>query len=90
MRRPWRTSLRNSTIREQTSRIFVRPSNNKIESYFLSGMSHPYRLVEAIQGMLEDQEKEFCQARAQDEAGAAREYVGRDSEYLGEVSHIVS
>ncbi|OBS15793.1 hypothetical protein FPOA_13425 [Fusarium poae] len=29
-------------------------SNNNIKSYLLNGMSHLYRLVEAIQGMLED------------------------------------
>ncbi|KAG7002603.1 PKS-NRPS hybrid synthetase [Fusarium oxysporum f. sp. conglutinans] len=42
-------------------------SNNNIKSYLLNGMSHLYRLVEAIQGMLEDQEREFRQACAQDE-----------------------
>ncbi|KAF5128329.1 PKS-NRPS hybrid synthetase [Metarhizium anisopliae] len=53
-------------------------------------MSHLYRLVEAIQGMLEDQEREFRQACALDEVLTAREHLGRGAEYLGELSQIVS
>nr|CEG03875.1 unnamed protein product [Fusarium acuminatum CS5907] len=53
-------------------------------------MSHLYRLVEAIQGMLEDQEREFRQAYAQDEVLTAREHVRRGSEYLGELPRMVS
>ncbi|KAL9561323.1 hypothetical protein ACKAV7_014678 [Fusarium commune] len=65
-------------------------SNNNIKSYLLNGMSHLYRLVKAIQGMLEDQEREFRQACAQDEVLTAREHVGRGSEYLGELPRMVS
>lgn len=65
-------------------------SNNNIKSYLLNGMSHLYRLVEAIQGMLDDQEREFRQACAQDEVLTAREHVGRGSEYLGELPRMVS
>ncbi|KAK7419446.1 hypothetical protein QQZ08_010864 [Neonectria magnoliae] len=53
-------------------------------------MSHLYRLVEAIQGMLEDQEREFRQACAQDEVLTAREHLGHGSEYLGELPQVVS
>ncbi|OWT43046.1 transposase [Pochonia chlamydosporia 170] len=64
--------------------------NNNVKSYLLNGMSHLYRLVEAIQGMLEDQEREFRQACAQDEVLTAREHLGRGSEYLGDIPHVVS
>ncbi|KID95831.1 hypothetical protein MAJ_08227, partial [Metarhizium majus ARSEF 297] len=91
-------------VREQWARCFIRKyrnfgirvtsgteaSNNNIKSYLLNGMSHLYRLVEAIQGMLEDQEREFRQACAQDEVLTAREHVGRGSEYLGELPQVVS
>jgi hypothetical protein len=91
-------------LRAQWARCFIRKyrnfgirvtsgteaSNNNIKSYLLNGMSHLYRLVEAIQGMLEDQEREFRQSCAQDEVLTAREHVGRGSEYLGELRHIVS
>ncbi|KAH6988704.1 hypothetical protein EDB80DRAFT_898149 [Ilyonectria destructans] len=91
-------------VRAQWARCFIRKyrnfgirvtsgteaSNNNIKSYLLNGMSHLYRLVEAIQGMLEDQEREFRQACAQDEVLTAREHVGRGSEYLGELPKIVS
>ena len=65
-------------------------SNNNVKSYLLNGMSHLYRLFEAIQGMLEDQEREFRQACAQDEVLTSREHVGRGSEYLGKLTQIVS
>ncbi|RKK18956.1 hypothetical protein BFJ67_g17679, partial [Fusarium oxysporum f. sp. cepae] len=91
-------------VRAQWARCFIRKyrnfgirvtsgteaSNNNIKSYLLNGMSHLYRLVEAIQGMLEDQEREFRQACAQDEVLTAREHVGRGSEYLGELPRMVS
>ena len=65
-------------------------SNNNVKSYLLNGMSHLYRLVEAIQGMLEDQEREFRQACAQDEVLVAREHAGPGSEYLGGPAQAVS
>ncbi|KAH7110983.1 hypothetical protein B0J13DRAFT_418528, partial [Dactylonectria estremocensis] len=91
-------------VRAQWARCFIRKyrnfsirvtsgteaSNNNIKSYLLNGMSHLYRLVEAIQGMLKDQEREFRQACAQDEVFTAREHVGRGSEYLGELPKMVS
>ncbi|OAQ58993.1 transposase [Pochonia chlamydosporia 170] len=91
-------------VKEQWARCFIRTyrnfgirvtsgteaSNNNVKSYLLNGMGHLYRLVEAIQGMLEDQEREFRQACAQDEVLTAREHVGRGSEYLGELPQTVS
>lgn len=91
-------------VRAQWARCFIRKyrnfgirvtsgteaSNNNVKSYLLNGMSHLYRLVEAIQGMLEDQEREFRQASAQDEVLTAREHVGPGSEYLGELPQVVS
>lgn len=65
-------------------------SNNNVKSYLLNGMSHLYRLVDAIRGMLEDQERGFRQACAQDEVLTSREHVGRGSEYLGELPETVS
>lgn len=64
-------------------------SNNNIKSYLLNGMSHLLRLVEAIQGMLEDQwrHRQVC---AQDEVLRAREHVGRSLEYMGELHQIAS
>ncbi|KHO11405.1 hypothetical protein MAA_10920 [Metarhizium robertsii ARSEF 23] len=40
--------------------------------------------------MLEDQEREFRQACAQDEVLTAREHLGRGSEYLGDLPQVVS
>jgi hypothetical protein len=91
-------------VRAQWARCFIRryrnfgirvtsgteASNNNIKSYLLNGMSHLYRLVEVIQDMLEDQERDFRQACAQDEVLTAREHVGRGAEYLGELPQIVS
>jgi len=91
-------------VRAQWARCFIRKyrnfgirvtsgteaSNNNIKGYLLNGMSHLYRLVEAILGMLEDQEREFRQACAQDEVLTAREHVGHGSEYLGELPQLVS
>ena len=42
-------------------------ASNNIKSYLLNGMSHLYRLLEAIQDMLCDQERDFIKACAQDE-----------------------
>ncbi|KID97315.1 transposase, partial [Metarhizium majus ARSEF 297] len=53
-------------------------------------MSYLYRLIKAIQGMLEDQEREFRQACAQDKVLIAREHIRHGSEYLGELPYIVS
>ena len=65
-------------------------SNNNVKSYLLNGMSHLYRLVEAIEGMLEDQERDFLHACAQDEVLTGRQYCGQGSEYLGELPSVVS
>ncbi|OBS16902.1 hypothetical protein FPOA_12541 [Fusarium poae] len=68
-------------VRAQWARCFIRKypnygirvtsgteaSNNNIKSYLLNGMSHLYKLVEAIQDMLHDQERDFKDACANDE-----------------------
>ena len=38
-------------------------SNNNVKSYLLNGMSHSYGLVEAIEGMLSDQERDFLASK---------------------------
>ncbi|KAK2129038.1 hypothetical protein NOF04DRAFT_1343948 [Fusarium oxysporum II5] len=65
-------------------------SNNNIKSYLLNGMSHLYRLVEALQDMIKDQEQDFNDACAADEVLTAREYIGSRSEYLGELRTVIS
>ncbi|EGU73975.1 hypothetical protein FOXB_15513 [Fusarium oxysporum f. sp. conglutinans Fo5176] len=65
-------------------------SNNIIKSYLLNGMSHLYRLVEAMQDMMKDQERDFNDACAADEVLTAREYIGSSSEYLGELRTAIS
>jgi hypothetical protein len=45
----------------------IEASNNNIKSYLLNGMSHLYKLVEAMQDMLYDQERDFKDACGQDE-----------------------
>lgn len=65
-------------------------SNNNVKGYLLNGMSHLYRLVEALQDMLVDQERDFTDACAQDEVLTAREYYGPSAEYLGELRFIAS
>ncbi|KAG7001028.1 PKS-NRPS hybrid synthetase [Fusarium oxysporum f. sp. conglutinans] len=65
-------------------------SNNNIKSYLLNGMSHLYRLVEAMQDMMKDQERDFNDACAADEVLTAREYIGSSSEYLGELRTAIS
>ncbi|KAG6997364.1 PKS-NRPS hybrid synthetase [Fusarium oxysporum f. sp. conglutinans] len=65
-------------------------SNNNIKSYLLNGMSHLYRLVEAMQDMIKDQERDFSDACAADEVLTAREYMGSGSEYLGDLRATIS
>ncbi|RYC77791.1 hypothetical protein BFJ63_vAg19335, partial [Fusarium oxysporum f. sp. narcissi] len=68
-------------VRAQWARCFIRhyrnfgirvtsgteASNNNIKGYLLNGMSHLYRLVEAMQDMLRDQRQDFVDACANDE-----------------------
>ncbi|EXL89791.1 hypothetical protein FOIG_16925 [Fusarium odoratissimum NRRL 54006] len=91
-------------VRAQWARCFIRKyrnfgirvtsgteaSNNNIKSYLLNGMSHLYRLVEALQDMIKDQEQDFNDACAADEVLTAREYIGSRSEYLGELRTVIS
>jgi hypothetical protein len=91
-------------VRAQWARCFIRryrnfgirvtsgteASNNNVKSYLLNGMSHLYRLVEAIQDLLQDQERDFIHACALDEVLITREDHGRGSEYLGELRTMVS
>ncbi|KNB04513.1 hypothetical protein FOXG_06581 [Fusarium oxysporum f. sp. lycopersici 4287] len=86
-------------VRAQWARCFIRKyrnfgvrvtsgteaSNNNIKSYLLNGMSNLYRLFEAMQDMMKDQERDFNDACAADEVLTAREYMGSSSEYLGEL-----
>ncbi|KAH7471738.1 hypothetical protein FOMA001_g13153 [Fusarium oxysporum f. sp. matthiolae] len=65
-------------------------SNNNMKSYLLNGMSHLYRLVEAMQDMIKDQERDFSDACAADEVLTAREYMGSGSEYLGDLRAAIS
>ncbi|PNP73906.1 hypothetical protein FNYG_12757 [Fusarium nygamai] len=74
-------------VRAQWARCFIRKyrnfgirvtsgteaSNNNIKSYLLNGMSHLYRLVEAMQDMIKDQERDFSDACAADEVLTARD-----------------
>lgn len=91
-------------VRAQWARCFIRryrnfgvrvtsgteASNNNIKSYLLNGMSNLYRLVEAMQDMMHDQERDFKDACAQDEVLTAREYLGSIGDYLGELRTIIS
>ncbi|KJK84928.1 hypothetical protein H633G_11250 [Metarhizium anisopliae BRIP 53284] len=61
-----------------------------LPSYLLNGMSNLYRLVEAMQDMMHDQERDFKDACAQDEVLTAREYLGSVGDYLGELRTITS
>ncbi|KAJ6436373.1 C6 zinc finger domain-containing protein [Purpureocillium lavendulum] len=65
-------------------------SNNNVKSYLLNGMSHLYSLVEAIEAMLSDQERDFVDACSQDEVLTSRAYSGPGSEYLGELRTVMS
>ncbi|OBS22696.1 hypothetical protein FPOA_09028 [Fusarium poae] len=65
-------------------------SNNNIKSYLLNGMSHLYKLVEAMQDMLHDQERDFKDACGNDEVLRDREFLGSSSDYLGELRSLAS
>ncbi|KAJ6436554.1 mutator-like element [Purpureocillium lavendulum] len=86
-------------VRAQWARCFIRKyrnfgirvtsgteaSNNNVKSYLLNGMSNLHRLVEAIQDMIRDQERDFAHASAEDEVLTARGHIGSSSEYLGTI-----
>ena len=65
-------------------------SNNNIKSYLLNGMSHLYRLVEAMQDMIHDQERSFKDACGQDDVLTAPQYLGSIGNYLGELRATMS
>jgi hypothetical protein len=65
-------------------------SNNNIKSYLLNGTSQLFRLVEAMQDMLQDQEKDFRQKCAADEILTSRDFTGPSAEYLGELPRCIS
>ncbi|UKZ74791.1 hypothetical protein TrVFT333_002461 [Trichoderma virens FT-333] len=65
-------------------------SNNNVQSYLLNGTCHLYRLVEAIEGMLIDQERGFIDICSQGEVLTAGSYSGPGSEYLGEFRMVMS
>jgi hypothetical protein len=91
-------------VRAQWARCFIRKypnygirvtsgteaSNNNIKSYLLNGMSHLYKLVEAMQDMLHDQERDFKDACGNDEVLRDREFLGSSSDYLGELRSLAS
>jgi len=91
-------------IRAQWARCFIKKyrnfgvrvtsgteaSNNNVKSYLLNGMSNLYSLVEAIEAMLSDQERDFVDACAQDEVLTSGMYSGSGSEYLGELRTVMS
>ncbi len=91
-------------VRAQWARCFIRKyrnfgirvtsgteaSNNNIKGYLLNGMSSLYRLVEAMQDMVRDQERDFLDACASDEVLTCRAYIGPSSDYLGELRSLVS
>ncbi|KJK78209.1 hypothetical protein H634G_06382 [Metarhizium anisopliae BRIP 53293] len=65
-------------------------SNNNVKSYLLNGMSHLYRLVEAMQDMIHDQERSFTDACGQDDVLTAPQYLGSMGNYLGELRTTMS
>ncbi len=91
-------------VRAQWARCFIRKyrnfgirvtsgteaSNNNVKSYLLNGRSHLHRLVEAIEDMIKDQERDFADACAADDVLTAREYLGSSSEYLGDLRTTIS
>ncbi|KAH6876828.1 hypothetical protein B0T10DRAFT_413893 [Thelonectria olida] len=91
-------------IRAQWARCFIRgyrnfgirvtsgteASNNSIKSYLLNGMSHLFRLAEAIEEMMADQEANFTDRCAQDGVLTKREYSRQTSDYLGELRTTMS
>lgn len=48
-------------------------------------MSHLHRLVEVMQNMMRDQERDFTDAYAKDEVLTAYEFRGPSSKYLGKL-----
>ncbi|EHK21997.1 uncharacterized protein TRIVIDRAFT_70960 [Trichoderma virens Gv29-8] len=68
----------------------IEASNNNVQSYLLNGTCHLYRLVEAIEGMLIDQERGFIDICSQGEVLTAGSYSGPGSEYLGEFRMVMS
>ncbi|KAM4061718.1 MULE transposase [Hirsutella rhossiliensis] len=60
-------------------------SNNNVKSYLLNGMNHLFGLVEAIEGMVGDQERDFVDNCAEDEVLTTRTHSNPGSEYLGEL-----
>lgn len=91
-------------VRRQWARCFIRKyrnfgirvtsgteaSNNNVKSYLLNGMCHLYRLVEAMQDMVRDQERNFMDACASDEVLSCRASTGLSSDYLGELRSVMS
>ena len=65
-------------------------SNNNVKSYLLNGMSHLYRLVEAMQDMIHDQERAFMDACGQDDVLTTPQYLGSMGNYLGELRTTMS
>ncbi|KAM4063375.1 MULE transposase [Hirsutella rhossiliensis] len=55
-------------------------SNNNVKSYLLNGMNHLFGLIEAIEGMLGDQERDFIDNCAQDEVLTTRTYSSPGSD----------
>ncbi|KAG8412228.1 hypothetical protein J3459_014767 [Metarhizium acridum] len=98
IRRLGNASVGNLVTREQSSRIYMfgirvisgTEAGDDVKSHLLNGMGHFYRLVEAFQGILADQEREFRQACARDEVLTARKHVGQGSECLGGLPYMVS
>ena len=91
-------------LRRQWARCFIRKyrnfgirvtsgteaSNNNVKGYLLNGMCHLYRLVEAMQDMVRDQERNFMDACASDEVLSCRSLTGPGSDYLGELRSAIS
>jgi hypothetical protein len=65
-------------------------SNNNVKCYLLNGMSHLYRLIEAMQDMVHDQERAFTDACGQDDVLTAPQYLGSIGNYLGELRTTMS
>ncbi|KAH7199074.1 uncharacterized protein B0J16DRAFT_315358 [Fusarium flagelliforme] len=91
-------------VRAQWARCFIRKypnygicvtlgteaSNNNIKSYLLNGMGHLHKLVQAMQDMLYDQERDFKDACGNNEVLRDREFLRSSSDYLGELRSIAS
>jgi hypothetical protein len=65
-------------------------NNNNVKSYLLHGMNHLYRLVEALQNMLADQERDFTERCALDEVHILQEYYGPSFNYMRHLRTTVS